>query len=54
MDHFCSGWVDVKLLKSVQRRATRMGKALEGEMCEEWLRSFGLLGPEQRRLRGGS
>lgn len=52
--HFCSGWVDIKLLKSIQRRATGMGKALEGEKCEEWLRSFGLLGPEQRRLRGGS
>ena len=31
----------------------KVGKALEGKMHEEWLRSLGLFGPEQRRLRGG-
>jgi len=30
-----------------------MGKDLEGRRCEEWLRSLGLSGSEQSRLRGG-
>ena len=29
-----------------------MVKDLEGKMCEKWLGYLGLLGPEQRRLRG--
>jgi len=30
-----------------------MGKGLEGKVCEERLRSLGVLSPEQSRLRGG-
>lgn len=30
-----------------------MEKALEGKMCDEWLRSLGLFGPEQKRMRRG-
>ena len=39
---------DIKLLESIQRRATKMGKGLEGKVYEEQLRSLGLLSPEQR------
>jgi len=44
------GWVpqheeDINLLESVQRRATKMVKSLEGKVCEEQL---GLPGTEQR------
>ena len=39
---------DVKLLYSVQRRAMKTEKGLEGKMCEEQLRSLGLPCPEQR------
>ena len=35
-------------LESIQRRATKMGKGLEGKVYEEWLRPFALCSPEQR------
>ena len=39
---------DIKLLDSVQRRDMKMGKGLEGKVCEEQLRSLGVLSAEQR------
>ena len=51
----CAVWMlqDIKLLESVQRSVMKMGNYLQGKWCEGWLRSLGLLSPEQSRLRGG-
>ena len=46
--HSISRIVNRKLLESVQRKATQMGKGLEGKVYEEWLRPFALCSPEQR------
>ena len=44
---------NMKLLESIQRRATKMGEHLEGKIYDKGLKSLGLFSPEQSRLRGG-
>jgi len=44
---------DIKLLKSAQKRATKMVKGLEDKMYDESLRFLGLFRPGKRKLRGG-
>ena len=42
---------DVKVLRCVQRRATKLLEDLEGMSCEGWLRTLGFSSVEKRRLR---
>jgi len=53
LQHCIQGWLpqrkkNTKLLESIQRRAMKMVKGVEGKMCEDQLRSVGLLSPAQR------
>lgn len=59
LKHCVQVWVsqykkDIKQLEPVQRRAMKVVKDMKGKACEEQLRSFVLLSPEQRKLRVSS
>lgn len=51
-NQYCCLKFCIKLLQSVQRRATKMVKDLERKMYKGWLKSLSLFCPEERRLRG--
>lgn len=43
---------NIRMASTVDYRATKTVKGLEGKACEGRLKSLGLLSPEQRRLKG--
>jgi len=57
LQHCVMVWVpqykeDIKILETVQRKATKTGKSLEGKVCEEWLRAL-VSSAQSRRADGG-
>ena len=42
----------IKVSENIQRKAAKMVKSQKKKMYEKQLRSLGLFGPEQKRLRG--
>ena len=48
LEHWVQCERDIKLLETIQRRATKMVKGLEGQKNDEWLRHLVLFCLEQR------
>lgn len=42
---------DVEVMEQVQRRTTELGKGLESEKCEKWLRDWEVFSLGKRTLR---